>query len=73
MAVCIAAMPSYTYAMKGEKLLKARGIACELKRNEYVSAGGCGYSLVISGKCRRAAEILKNYSIPYTDMQDGGV
>lgn len=73
MAVCIAAMPSYTYAMKGEKLLKARGIACELKRNEQVSAGGCGYSLVISGECRRAAEILKSYSIPYTDMQDGGV
>lgn len=73
MAVCIAAMPSYTYAMKGEKLLKARGIACEVKRNENASANGCGYSLVISRDCRSAAEILNSYSIPYSDMQNGGV
>lgn len=73
MAVCRAAMPSYTYAMKGEKLLKARGIPCEIKRNENTSPDGCGYSLLIRGDCRSAAAILRSYSIPYTGMQNGGV
>lgn len=73
MAVCRASMPSYTYAMKGEKLLNARGIPCEIKRNENTSPDGCGYSLLISGDCRNAAAILRSYSIPYTDIKNGGV
>lgn len=73
MAVCRAAIPSYTYAMKSEKLLRTRGIACEIRRIENASPDGCGYSLFIKGDCRNAAAILKNYSIPYTNLQDGGV
>lgn len=73
MAACSAAMPSYTYAMKGEKLLKSRGYSCELRRSEKISSAGCGYSLFIDGNCSEAIEILKNYSIPYTRISDGGV
>ncbi|MDD6278786.1 MAG: DUF3343 domain-containing protein [Oscillospiraceae bacterium] len=73
MKPCIAAMPSYTYVMKGEKLLRARGISCEIKRNEKIAENGCGYSLYISGSCEYAEKILKNYSIPVTITPYGGV
>lgn len=73
MAACSAAMPSYTYAMKGEKLLKARGYSCEVKRNEKTSSAGCGYSLFINGNCAEAVKILDQYSIPYTEIINGGV
>lgn len=69
---CIAAMPSYTYVMKGEKLLKARGISCEIRRNDKISETGCGYSLFISRRCDDAERILKNYSVPYTLTPYGG-
>lgn len=68
MAVCSAAMPSYTYAMKGEKLLKARGFSCEVKRNEKISSDGCGFSLYIYANCKEAVELLDKYSIPYTGI-----
>ncbi len=73
MAVCTAAMPSYTYAMKAQKLLTARGFYCEVRRNEKNSRAGCGYSLFINGGCSAAAEILDKYSVPYTSLYDGGV
>lgn len=68
---CIAAMPSYTFALKAQKLLRARGYPCEIKRSEPGSRGGCGYSLKISGDCRAAAEVLKRYSIPFSGMGGG--
>ncbi len=74
MKVCSVAMPSYTYAMKAEKLLSARGFICSVKRrtgNESLS--GCGYSLIISGSCSDALYILDRYSIPYTLDAEGGV
>ncbi len=70
--VCILEMPSYTYAVKSEKLLKSRGYSCEIKRSESSSGKGCGYSLKIFGECGNAAEILDNYSVPYTDIVCGG-
>lgn len=73
MKKCIASMPSYTYVIKGEKLLKARGFPCEIRRNEITSKDGCGYSLYILKDCRKAAEILDNYSVPYTLKEYGGV
>lgn len=73
MAVCTAAMPSYTYAMKAEKLLKSRGYYCEIRRSEKNSRAGCGYSLFINGNCSEAVEILEKYSVPYTAVYDGGV
>ncbi|MBE6862209.1 MAG: DUF3343 domain-containing protein [Ruminococcus sp.] len=68
MAQCIAEMPSYTYAMKAEKLLKSRNIPCRVIRSEKTDSNECGYSLEITGSCKSAAVILKNYSIPYTGI-----
>ena len=70
--VCVFEMPSYTYAVKGEKLLRSRGYTCKIKRKDNSSAGGCGFSLYVSERCRSAAEILDNYSIPYTFRVYGG-
>lgn len=65
-------MPSYTFAVKGERLLKARGISCELKRNVNATPGSCGYSLYIRSDIKRAAEILKNNAVPFTVREKGG-
>lgn len=65
-------MPSYTYAVKSEKLLKARGYQCEIQRDEAHSDKGCGYSLRIYGDCGRAVELLDGYSVPYTSFTYGG-
>ncbi|MBQ8296830.1 MAG: DUF3343 domain-containing protein [Ruminococcus sp.] len=73
MAACYAAMPSYTYAMKAEKLLRSRKFSCEVRRSEKSSEAGCGYSLFISGDCSGALEVLRKYSIPYTMLPGGGV
>ncbi|MDE7365225.1 MAG: DUF3343 domain-containing protein [Ruminococcus sp.] len=54
-----AEMPSYTYAMKAEKLLKARGIRCEIKRREE----GCGYNICLYNKT--SFEILRKNGIPF--------
>lgn len=70
---CIMAMPSYTYVIKGEKLLKARGYSCEIRRNEITSKEGCGYSLYVFSNCLNASEILNKYSVPYTIKEYGGV
>jgi hypothetical protein len=72
MTVCIADMPSYTYAVKGEKLLKARGYPCEIKRNERSAGKGCTFSLVIHGRCTEALELLSRYSIPFSDIRRKG-
>ena len=73
MTECSAAMPSYTYAMKAEKLLKSRGFSCEVRRSEKNSPAGCGYSLFISRNCSEAVKILDSYSVPYTAIENGGV
>lgn len=72
MTVCIAEMPSYTYAVKGRKILHARGFPCEIKRNESASADSCGYSLYVYSNCRAAVKLLESYSIPYTHIVYGG-
>lgn len=66
-------MPSYTYVIKGEKLLKSRGYQCEIRRNEITSKDGCGYSLYVLNNCNQATEILNKYSVPYTAEEYGGV
>lgn len=62
MNICKADMPSYTYALKGKKLLHSRGYPCEVRKREK----SCGYSLHIYGECNAALELLERYSIPYT-------
>lgn len=62
MKISKADMPSYTYAMKGQKLLRSRGFPCDVKKRDTA----CGYSLHIYGDAAAAIEILDRYSIPYT-------
>lgn len=69
---CIFEMPSYTYAVKGEKLLKSRGYACMVRRKENSGTQGCGFTLNVGADCRSAAEILDKYSVPYTLSMSGG-
>lgn len=73
LTVIIMEMPSYTFAVKGEKLLKARGISCDLKRNVNASPGSCGYSLYVRSDGKRAAEILKMNAVPFVikERRDG--
>ena len=71
MKECIAAMPTYTFALKAQKLLHARGFPCEIKRSDTSVREGCGYSLHINGNCAAAAEVLRRYSVPFTGMSGG--
>jgi hypothetical protein len=70
MEVCSVAMPSYTYTVKAQKLLKLHKFKSEIRRSQNTS--GCGYSLFIYGDCCGAAEILDLNSVPYLYFTDGG-
>lgn len=70
---CILDMPSYTYAVKAQRMLRARGYPCIIKRRGKESENGCGFSLHINGSCDRAAELLDAYSVPYTVRKGGDV
>lgn len=56
-------MPSYTYAVKAEGLLRSRGIPVEMIRRDE----GCGYDLMVYSDS--AAAILTKIGIPYTRRQ----
>ena len=68
---CILDMPSYTYAVKAQRLLRARGFPCRIRRREKTSAEGCGFSVHVSGSCRSAKAVLSGYAVPYT-VRGGG-
>lgn len=71
MAECFAAMPSYTYAVKAEKILKSHGYYAEVRRKSKPTSG-CGYSLYIKQNCSQAINILKQNAIPFTGISGGG-
>ncbi|MBQ8961687.1 MAG: DUF3343 domain-containing protein [Ruminococcus sp.] len=66
MTYTIAAMPSYTYAVKAKRLLAAGGYPCEIKRSESSSSEGCGWEIRIGGDPRKALGLLKSRRIPFT-------
>lgn len=68
---CIIDMPSYTYAIKGQRLLRARGFPCTVKRRGKDSRSGCGFSVVLHVNCESAAKVLDMYDIPYS-ISNGG-
>ena len=72
MTVCTVAMPSYTFAVKAERLLRSRGYNCKVVRKERSANGSCGYMLHIYGHCREAAEILDKNAVPYKKFYDDG-
>ncbi|MBP3250380.1 MAG: DUF3343 domain-containing protein [Ruminococcus sp.] len=65
MTYVIAAMPSYTYAVKAKRLLTAGGYPCEIQRSGS-SSEGCGWELRIGGDSRRALDLLKSRRIPFS-------
>ena len=69
---CILDMPSYTYAVKAQRLLRARGCPCTIKRREKSSGYGCGFSVIADESCQSAADVLDMYDIPYSLRNGGG-
>ena len=69
MMLCSADMPSYTFAMKAQKILKARGYLCEIKRNTSSAESGCGYYISVSRNCSEIKNILESYSVPFKKMR----
>ena len=60
---CIITVKSITYALKGEALLKKRGIPCKIVKPD-VTEGGCKYGIGLSCTSINAAlEILKHNAI----------
>jgi hypothetical protein len=72
MVECNVAVPSYTYAIKADRILKAYGFKSEIKRRERTASTGCGYYLHISHDCSKALEILRKNSIPINLLPGGG-
>lgn len=72
MDICVFDMPSYTYALKGQRLLRARGYPCSVRRRSSSSGRGCGFSLHIARDCSKAAEILDSYGLLYVKAESGG-
>ncbi len=66
---CFADMPSYTFAMKAQKILKARGYVCEIKRNTSSAESGCGYYISVSADCSEIKDVLESYSVPFEKMR----
>ncbi|MBO4493333.1 MAG: DUF3343 domain-containing protein [Ruminococcus sp.] len=72
MTNCILDIPSYTYAVKAQRLLRSRGYPCTIKRREKSSDSSCGFSLAVNRNCSRTTEVLDMYGIPYS-IRNGGV
>lgn len=65
-------MPSYTYAVKAQRLLHTRGYPCRIVRREKTPERSCGYSLIVQKNCLSAAEMLDKYAVPYSLRDSGG-
>ncbi len=68
---------SVTFAQKGERLLKNKGIDCAMQRTpKELSKRGCGYCLRIQAKdAMTAVELLQDNAISYGKtyaMTEGG-
>lgn len=65
-------MPSYTYAVKAQRLFRSKGLECTVKRTEKNRGHGCGFSLHVSGDCPTAAGLLRQYDIPFEEAEGSG-
>ena len=62
----LAEMPSYTYAVKAQRLLRGSGISSEIVRRE----SGCGFDLLFYSSA--AIAILDKNAVPYRLTDNGG-
>jgi len=67
-------MPSVTFAMKSEKLLRANQIdSIVVKTPSKFSSCGCGYSVIVDfNNLENAKQILYNHNIKINDIQSAG-
>lgn len=58
---------SVTYAQRGEKILRAGNIPCQMQRTpKHLTQRGCGYCLRLSGLDGPVAvELLRREQLPY--------
>ena len=73
MKECIITFRSVTYAQRGERALKTRGIRCTLQRTpRWMEEQGCGYCLRLRTKeLTPAAELLIREGIPFRKLYEG--
>ncbi len=66
----IIALSSVTYAMKGETLLRARGIGAQMVRLEASrTRRGCAYGLRIPWDAQtQASDLLQAHHIPFSQI-----
>lgn len=62
----LAEMPSYTYAVKAQRILRGHGISSEVRRR----GEGCGYDLLFDSPS--AFDILDKNAVPYELKNSGG-
>lgn len=62
---CMIAFPSYTYAVKAQRMLRARGYRCELRRREDTEHG-CGWDVLVRSDCADVFRLLDYNRIHYT-------
>ncbi len=65
------AMPSVTHAMKGQKLLRGAGYACEVEKGKRDASSGCVYRLVAETDANTVLRILERNGIPYYSFTEG--
>lgn len=70
---------SVTFAQRGERVLREKGLRCALRRTpKWMEEQGCGYSLRLhTGDIRGALDILNRARVPYrrvyVQREDGGL
>ena len=67
MKACWITFRSVTPAQRGEKILKAAGVSCVLRRTPgFMQEQGCGYSLSLEFReANRAVELLRRQGIAF--------
>ena len=70
MKACWITFRSVTPAQRGEKILKAAGVSCVLRRTPgFMQEQGCGYSLSLEFReANRAVELLRQGQIPFRKL-----
>ena len=59
---------SITYAIKGQEILKRRGIRSSVERIYRDTGGrGCGYGLLVQSRTDEAEQALKQAGVPVSD------
>ena len=64
------AMTSITYAQKAKKVLRSRGLYCEIQKTPSDMFSGCGYSIRVKDSISAVTRILRENGIKYKDAAE---